>query len=82
MKQSRDVDADAMVLASVLKAVDARTTHPGQWLSVAELDLDYGPEQIDAAIRALERRGWLSTAPMSLHSVSITAAGKKQLDRS
>ncbi|HZQ00267.1 MAG TPA: hypothetical protein VFB13_12055 [Reyranella sp.] len=67
---------------TILKQVAARTKRPEQWLSVDELELDYAPEQIDAAIRTLVDRGWLSTSAMTLHSVSITAAGQKRLAQS
>ena len=68
--------SDPTILKTILRAVAERTVRPGQWLSVNQLGpLDCPPQQIDAAIRTLVDRGWLSAAPMTPHSVAITAAG-------
>lgn len=72
-------EADPPILKTVLREVAAKTTRPAQWLSVNELELDHTPEQIDTALRVLIDRGWLNAAPMTLHSVTITAAGYKAL---
>ena len=72
---------DPAVLTAVLREVARKTIGAEHWLSVDRLDLDYPPEDLDAALRTLIERGWLSRSEMTLHSVSITAAGSQQLAR-
>lgn len=72
---------DPQLLHDVLEEVLRKTKRPAHWLSVNMLDLAYSPDRIDAAIRILVERGLLNASPMSLHSVSITAEGRKQISR-
>jgi len=70
---------DPPILAEILKAVADRTT-AGQWISVNELPLDHRSDEIDAALRVLADRNWIATSPQTLHSVSITVEGRKQVE--
>jgi hypothetical protein len=81
MTPAQASDHDDPILRDILEKVAGGTAESGGWQSVNELALDYPASQIDAALRMLVDRGWLSAAPMSLHSVALTPAGRAALGK-
>ena len=51
------------------------------WVGVDDLDLPDSRERIEAAVVAAALHGWLNVGGRPAHSITITAAGRKQISR-
>jgi hypothetical protein len=69
------------LVLTVLRSVDEATSGKRRphWVDVGSLNLDDEEERIVASLVLAERLGWLETGGSPVHSVAITAEGRRQI---